>query len=202
MIGNQERAAQMIAGGAKMPKVSAETGISVRELWRLKKEPAFIDAIKRHGAELEAEVSREGIANKALRVRKRNMRAKMLERLILHRSQNERVRDYLGIGDPETYAPEAGLIVVRWKGKEADTPEYAIDTPLLAEIRNLERDQAIEVGDWKEKHILAGENGELAPHVVLMAEMFTPDQLREMKAKAAALANGQHTDDPGLPAAE
>jgi hypothetical protein len=45
----------------------------------------------------------------------------------------------------------AGLVCIRYKGKDGDVPEFAINTAMLQGYDEIERDIAIEVGDWKEK---------------------------------------------------
>src|ERR1017187_5622963 len=47
-----------------------------------------------------------------------------------------------------------GLLVKDYKGKDADTLVYKVDTGLLAELRNHEKQAAEELGQWSEKRKL------------------------------------------------
>src|ERR1035441_6890960 len=50
-----------------------------------------------------------------------------------------------------------GLLVKDYKGKDADTLVYKVDTGLLAELRNHEKQAAEELGQWNEKRELPGD---------------------------------------------
>ena len=50
-----------------------------------------------------------------------------------------------------------GLLVKDYKGKDADTLVYKVDTGLLAELRNHEKQAAEELRQWSEKRELPGD---------------------------------------------
>ena len=65
--------------------------------------------------------------------------------------------------------------------------EYRVDTALLRELRELEKQAAIEQGQWSEKREIEFK-GQLDVRAVTLAAALTPDELLEIERKIAAAA--------------
>ena len=89
----------------------------------------------------------------ALEISNRNARVKALQ------NRWDRMRRVI---DERAASPDfaevpggiTGLLVKDYKGKAADTLVYKVDTGLLAELRNHEKQAAEELGQWSEKREL------------------------------------------------
>jgi hypothetical protein len=68
---------------------------------------------------------------------------------------------------------KTGLLVREYKG-HSDLPVYKLDAALLKEMRDLEREIAIELGQWTEKKELTGAGGEplLDPLVAALEKAY------------------------------
>ena len=68
---------------------------------------------------------------------------------------------------------KTGVLVREYKG-HSDLPVYKLDAALLKEMRDLEREIAIEKGEWTEKRELTGAGGEplLDPLVAALEKAY------------------------------
>lgn len=101
-------------------------------------------------AAFEKESLEEGLARRAMRVAAKMERHRLLCRVIEERGRAEYMR---GIEGGQT-----GVLVREYRGS-SDLPVYKVDAALLKELRDLEREIAIEVGQWTEKRELSGPDG-------------------------------------------
>lgn len=195
----QEQAALLIAQGQlKLTKIAEQTGIALRSLTRLKSESKeFQEAVARFEKVFEAEIRRTGLATVNEQIRHKKMRHGMIRAVFALRSKDKDVREHFGIGAEES-RPELGLVCVKWKGKDACTPEYSIDVGSLGELDQLEQDIMILTGDWKQKHeITAPEGIALPPALMVLAPMLTEEQLDALEAALKARAeHPQPEPDP------
>jgi hypothetical protein len=156
----QEQAALLIAQGRLSQAVIAKRAeISKRTPTYWQKEPEFRETVARHrdGFRKAAEQQREEISKHGLALKTERIFQKMRRHAQLRKVQGaiakwfeegavKPLQNYLdGIG------VAAGLVCIRYKGKDGDVPEFAINTALLQGYDEIERDIAVEVGDWKEK---------------------------------------------------
>ena len=107
----------------------------------------------------------EGVANSFARVRAKARRIGLLEQIRIERGQDVNMQEVPG--------GKTGLLVREYKG-HSDLPVYKIDAALLKEIRELEKEVAIELGQWTEKKELTGAGGEplLDPLVAALEKAY------------------------------
>lgn len=157
----QQRAAELVVlDELTDEQIAATCKISRATLDRWKHLPAFMEEVarlrrERRAAVLEV-VKSEGIADKANRLRALDRRWQAIQSVIKARAE-----DATGRAFREDVAPgaETGLMVRREKmigGGEAarEIVEWAVDVPLLRELRDMEKQAAIEVEEWSEKRTI------------------------------------------------
>jgi len=112
------------------------------------------------------EATCEGVANSFARIRAKARRIGLLEQIRIERGQDVNIQEVPG--------GKTGLLVREYKG-HSDLPVYKIDAALLKEIRDLEREIAIELGQWTEKKELTGAGGEplLDPLVAALEKAYS-----------------------------
>jgi hypothetical protein len=135
-------------------------GITRRQLAKWKRQPVFAELVAEIAAKLAAEIRGKGLVELSNRVDALNARWARLHRVIDQRAK-----------DPTMTAPGAdtGLLVRTWKqigsGASAVTvEEYQVDTGLLKELREHEKQAAQELGQWSDKSKL--EQGPMEVQVV------------------------------------
>lgn len=161
----KERAALMVAEDRLTDElIAGDLGIDRSTLHRWKTDPAFsarVDEIKR---ELREKIVALGIAERQNRIDAYNDRWRRMQQVI-----EQRAKAYKTV----TVGGNTGLIVKQVKGigKGEDfqvVEEYAVDTGLLKEMREHEKQAAIELGDWTEKREHTGKDGEdLFKHITV-----------------------------------
>lgn len=115
--------------------------------------------------EFENEAIGEGLARKAVRIREKSHRHDLLNQIIAERSVSEDMQTVAG--------GKTGLLVKDYKSNGL-MAVYKLDAALLKELRDLEREIAIEVGQWTEKRELTGAGGEslLDPLVAALEKAY------------------------------
>lgn len=144
-------------------QIAARAEVSDRQLRTWKQHPDFVARVAEHVAEFEASTLRYQIAKRRKRVEALNRRWLRLQDVV-----DARAAAYGD--DPKAGAPGAGtgLLVRQYKSIRSGTsqlgdPEYetveewVVDTALLKEIREHEKQAAQEVGQWDEKPESGGE---------------------------------------------
>ncbi len=136
-------------------QIAKEAGTSVVSLWRWKQHPEFMERVQEHEVALQAAMLRLAIA-------KRHKRLATLDKLhnkalAVIEARGEEMAD-------EAPGVETGLLVKSYKqvgqGPSAQlVTEYAVDTPLMREIRAIEEQAAKELGQWVEKNEHGGPQG-------------------------------------------
>lgn len=147
-------AAQLLAEGQLSAReVAQRVGVSHQavNLWRL--DPDFAAKVGEIVGEIEAEIRNRGIARQLLRVDALQDRWLLMKRVIAERSGAEEMQDVAG--------GTTGLLVRTFKvvgnGPDAHVvPEFSVDTGLLKELREHEKQAAQELGQWTEKRELTG----------------------------------------------
>lgn len=197
----QEQAALLVAQGRLSQRVIAKrVEISKRTLTYWQLEPEFRETVARHrdafrkaAEQQREEISKHGLALKLERIFQKMRRHAYLRRIQRARSKDERILCYLG----KDLGLAAGLFCVRYKGKDADREEFALDTRMLAEFNQLEKDIAIEVGDWKAKREISVPPEPPSERVLTLAKL--PYDL--LKALEAQFEIQNQTGTPQEPAA-
>lgn len=136
-------------------KVAKEVGISKRQLERWKKHPDFSARVQHLVAALAKAGARRAIARRSNRVRALDARWEAMQQVI-----RERAEDMANVPGGKT-----GLLVRTTKGIGRGNTfqiieEYAVDTGLLRELREHEKQAAQELGQWTEKKEVTGKDGQ------------------------------------------
>lgn len=162
----QERAALLVAADELTDEqIAARIGVTKGTLERWKRDPAFRERVREHRRLWRDEITREGIADRMARVAALNDRWQRLQRVIAARAVEHAA---VPGGDTGLLVRTVSLVKVyraspREDGSEALAPspatvlvtEYAVDTGLLRELREHEKQAAQELGQWSEKHELS-----------------------------------------------
>lgn len=144
----RERAAAFLAEGRLTDEDIADSlGVSRASVARWKTYPDFAARVNSLVADAREAVRRQGIANRQNRVDALNNRWLAMQSVI-----EQRAKEYANV----SVGGNTGLIVRQTKGigKGEDfeiVEEYAVDTGLLRELREHEKQAAQELGQWTEK---------------------------------------------------
>jgi transposase-like protein len=133
-------------------KIADKLGIDQSTLHRWKQHPEFMQRIGEIQAEIAAEVRRHGIAVLENRVKAAQERWLLMQQVIAERAESEQMRGVPG--------GQTGLLVhtVKGVGRGEDfqlVDLYEVDTALLNELRQHEKQAAQELGQWTEKQEFA-----------------------------------------------
>lgn len=157
----QKQAAALVAAGKMTAvEIAKQVGVSPRTIFNWKGEEEFDGEVRRVLDDWRAKARGKGVADQDERLRDLNDRHKRLRAVIQQRAKDPQFQDVPG--------GKTGLLTVTYKmlarvqtigdGKKAKeirvmepVPEYAVDTGLLAEMRQIEEHVAIELGQWKLK---------------------------------------------------
>jgi putative insertion element HTH domain-containing protein len=144
----RERAAALVAEDRLTDEdIADELEITRRTLANWKKTPTFQARVDEIVEEVKAALIARGILDRQNRLNALNDRQKRMTEVIRQRAEN--LKEVPGGGN-------TGLLVrqVKGIGKGEDfqvVEEYAVDTGLLREMREHEKQAAIELGEWTEK---------------------------------------------------
>lgn len=133
-------AARLLANGLTPTEVADQMGIGRRTLYRWSEIPSFKQEIEKFVEADRKAIENQGIANKQCRLDEYNRRWKKMQALIDARAEWGSAQGYVG-GD-------TGLLCQDYKGT---VEVYKVDAALLREMRELEKQAAIEAGQWVEK---------------------------------------------------
>ena len=154
----REQAALLVAEDALTDEqIAARLRIGRRTLATWKQAQAFIERVEAHTEAFRQAILRQGIADRVERIRAYNSRWERMQATIEARAREAQARH--SAGDSIAPGAEEGLLVVSVKmigsGEAAhEIEEWAFDAPMLRELRELEKQAAIETGQWEEKSIL------------------------------------------------
>lgn len=143
-------AAQLLADGELTNNAIAERlGITYQTLWNWRQHEDFAALVRENLARFRDDVRRRGIASLDRRVKALNDRWMRMQRVIEARADDPKYAEAPG--------GSTGLLVMTMKqigsGDDADiVREFAVDTGLLKELREHEKQAAQELGQWTEKH--------------------------------------------------
>lgn len=179
-------AAKMTAAGQLSQKTIAKAvGISDRQLRTWLQRPDVQFQIREFQGEWRTAVRANGIADQDRRIAHLNDRHELLMQVIRERAESPEMEKVPG--------GKSGLLTVTYKmltRMEDDekvsepVPEYKVDTGTLAELRAIEQQVAIEMGQWKTKHEVEVRES----HVSLaLSTVLSEEQLRELIARMEAL---------------
>lgn len=167
----KRRAAALLAlDELKDEEIAEKVGVSPRALWYWKAHPDFKAEIERLCAEAAERIMARGIARKEKRIEAANERHQLMNQVIRSRAKVNRHRNVNGLSDEDepmdllgytAAGADTGLMVhtVTYL-KEGRREEWAIDTGLLKELRELEKQAAQEMGQWVTRSETTGKDGD------------------------------------------
>jgi hypothetical protein len=144
-----ERAAQLLADGKlTLGEIAEDLDISPRTLWNWRKDPEFAARVEELLETFRQEVRRRGLAIREQRIRSLNDRWTRLQQVVEERADDPTHANVPGW--------KTGLLVHNVKsvggGDNATVVDlYEVDTGLLRELREHEKQAAQELGQWVEK---------------------------------------------------
>lgn len=161
-------------------EIAGKLNITRMTLARWKTEPVFLARVDEHIAAYRAAIRRRGIAVVENRIGQLQERWRLMRQVIAERAEAPEMQGVAG--------GTTGLLVrtVKGIGKGDDfqlIELYAVDTGLLKELREHERQAAQELGQWAEKHELSGPNG--GPLAVIGYEIQPPNGDRSSNSEPA-----------------
>lgn len=148
----QLKAARLFADGLSQADVAEAMGIKLDMARRWYDQPLFKAEIEAFVEADREAIRKEGIANKQNRMDEYNRRWREMKALMRARAEWDVLADVPG--------GNTGLLCRDFKGV---MPIYKVDAALLREMRELEKQAAIEIGDWTEKKELTGADGGAIP---------------------------------------
>jgi hypothetical protein len=150
----REKAAALLADGELTDReIAAEVGVDRPTLWRWRQHPDFAARVRETVEKAGEEMARHAIALKNRRLRAYDRRWRALHEIIAERAADPAMQGVPG--------GRTGLLVRRVKvigaGESArEVEEYEVDTALLKELRELEKQVAVEAGQWATKSEVRG----------------------------------------------
>ena len=180
----QEQAAALLADGEPSDELIAKRlKINRTTLHRWKKLPAFQARIDEILAEVKRKLRERGVTEKLNRIESLDNRHRLLKRIIEARSVEH--KDVPG-GDTgllicqvkfiKVYESDEGEAVadesVHPTRTSVQVKEYSVDFGLLREMREIEKQAAIELGEWTQKHEHSGTDG--GPMPITIIEVVKP----------------------------
>ncbi len=144
----REKAAVLLAEDrATDAEVGAAVGVRRETIWAWKKHPAFAARVKEVAETLGEVALRYAVGRRARRLEGYDQRREELLRVVRERAADPAMAGVPGGG--------TGLLVrtvkVVGSGENAErVEEFKVDVGLLRELRELERQAAVEAGDWQE----------------------------------------------------
>lgn len=142
-----EAAELLAARNLPTHEIAERVGIARSTLWEWKRLPEFAARVEEIVEEHRAETRRIGIADKERRLAALNDRWNRLRRVIEERAEDPAVAAAPG--------GTTGLMVRQLKSVGAGdsaivVEEFSVDTGLLKELREVEKQAAVELGQWNE----------------------------------------------------
>jgi hypothetical protein len=151
----QVYAASLIAAGKlKMEEVAAKAGIAYITLWTWQQKPKFKEEVERQQAIFNARVAGSFIGQRVKRVEQRDKIYQSLQHI-----RRQRAQSAIKAKDQELIEQGGltGLILPRLrKVGHKIVREFEPDHATVDQMRNLMREQAIDVGQWSEKKDVGG----------------------------------------------
>jgi len=151
---NRRLAAQLIAEGELYDaEIAARVGVARQTIWVWRQSPEFLAGVDAEINATNAALRRRRISHVEQRIAALNDRWLRLQRVIAARSTDPKYVKGAGGG--------TGLLAHKIKavGSGDNTlivDEFEVDTGLLKELREIEKQAAIELGQWEEKQAITG----------------------------------------------
>jgi transposase-like protein len=185
--GVSERAAQMVAvGRLSYADIAGELQIDPATLWRWRQDPGFKARVEEHLEDIRSEVRRVGLADLYHRVEALDSRWREMQRVIEERAVDPTMAGVPG-GTTGLLVRTVRKVVVEDESRDGggrktsrEVCEYALDTGLLKELREHERQAAQELGQWLEKTESKVNVGAIQPIRIVEVRVAEPRALMEV----------------------
>lgn len=192
-----ERAAGLLAEDRlKDEEIAAEVGITDRQLRKWKQRPEFAAKVAEYVERYAERILKQGIARKERRVAALHDRWERMQRVIEARADEH--ADVPG-GDTGLLVREAKLVkVYKTDGcmddgdetlysakRDVLVYEYSVDTALLKELRETEKQAAQEAGQWTERRTLTVDIKREAERIAAELGISVEQVLREAGIEGA-----------------
>jgi len=146
---DRRNAARLLAeGNLSDTQVASETGVCRSTIAKWKQVPEFAQVIDAHVEEFRQEVRRRGLASRERRINALNERWSQLLKLIEERGADPSMAEVPG-GSTGLLLRNARSIGAGEKARVVES--YKVDTGVLKELRELEKQAAQELGQWVER---------------------------------------------------
>jgi hypothetical protein len=129
-------------------QIATQAGVCRQTIWNWKQIPEFTETIEGYLEEFRQEVRRRGLASRDRRIRALNERWSRLQRIIEERADDPKMAGVPG-GTTGLLLHNVKAVGAGEKAKVVDL--YEVDTGLLKELRELEKQAAQELGQWVER---------------------------------------------------
>lgn len=158
----EQAAFDVAADELTFAEIAAKNGIVESTLYLWKKEPEFIARTEQIQSEIWAEIRKHGIAVRENRVRALDRRWRKMRSVIEARGADPTMQDVPG-GSTGLMVRTIKRVTVEDDDEgtktSRDVEEFAVDTGVLRELREHEKQAAQELGQWAERHELTGADG-------------------------------------------
>jgi hypothetical protein len=141
-------------------EISAKADVTRQTLCNWKSHPDFAARVEGHRSAIREAVRSRGIAIKENRVAALEDRWRRLRRVIEQRAASPQFAEVPGGSTGLISRDQKGL----GKGEDFEIVDvYRVDTGLLKELREHEKQAAQELGQWADKHEISGPDGGAIP---------------------------------------
>jgi hypothetical protein len=203
-VAKEEAAALLALAELTDIEVAAKVGTSDRTLRSWKAHPEFAARVVELVREMGEPALRHGIALRNRRLKEMNFRWNLLQKVISDRAADTRMEGIPGGPTGLLVIEEAETVTL----KNADGSEraevvpvkVAVDTAMLKEMRELEKQAAQEVGQWVNKIAPTNPDGTDEFHAGVFADDEVAAILERLAARLGLAAAGQVGPEPEEPA--
>lgn len=181
-----EQAALLLAEDKQSDaRIAAAIGITERTLRRWKCVPEFRARVASLVAEFREAIRGRGIAEWQNRMDAYNDRWARMQQVIEERAKQHANIDELAASAAAGASTGLMVLTIRFLAGGGRVEEWAVDTGLLKEMRETERQAAIEAHQWAEKHEHVGAGGGPILHrLTLDLAALTEEELLELERAA------------------
>jgi transposase-like protein len=159
---NRQAAKLFAEGNLTVGQIAENLGVTRQTLFNWRQNEEFKKWLDELSDEFKAEVRRVGIATVEKRVHAQNDRWVRMRRVIEARADDPSMADVPG-GNTGLMVRTVKRVVVetdiQGHPRSTEVEEFAVDTGLLKELREIERQAAQELGQWLEKKEITGKDG-------------------------------------------
>jgi len=163
-------------------EIAASIGVHRRTMATWKRHPSFCAAVDEMAVELGSLAQRKAIGHRARRIQALEDRWRRMQKVIEQRATDPDMAKVPG-GDTGLMVKQIKSIKLGKTSKVVE--EYEVDTALLKELREHEKQAAQELGQWTEKSEVAGPDGKAPISVNVNVKEMSREELLALVAQGA-----------------